>query len=139
MSDIFPPKKRSWIMSRVRSKNTTPERMVRSLVYRMGYRYRLHRRDLPGIPDLVFSSKKKIIFVNGCFWHGHTCSRGSRQPKQNSKYWQEKIRKNRLRDDDNFVRLHELGWNVIVIWECELSSFEKLREKIATFLGSGNS
>jgi len=120
MTDVFPSEKRSWIMSRVREKNTSPEFKVRSLVHRLGYRFRLHRKDLPGKPDLVFPSRKKIIFVHGCFWHGHDCARGNRSPKTNTEYWVEKIRRNTERDACHQAELKAIGWDVLVVWECEL-------------------
>lgn len=136
MTDVFPSVKRSWIMSRVREKNTSPELKVRSLVHRLGFRFRLHRKDLPGKPDLVFSSRKKIIFVHGCFWHGHDCSRGEREPKSNTKYWVEKIQRNADRDARHQSELKALGWNVLVIWECELKDAETLSERLKSFLTS---
>ena len=136
MTDVFPRDKRSWIMSRVREKNTCPELKVRSLVHRLGYRFRLHRKDLPGRPDLVFPSRKKIVFVHGCFWHGHDCVRGHRVPKTNSKYWIEKIQRNMERDSKHQSILKAMGWNVMVIWECEVNNSGILEEKIDGFLSS---
>ncbi|HDR14899.1 MAG TPA: DNA mismatch endonuclease Vsr [Desulfobacteraceae bacterium] len=136
MTDVFPSEKRSWIMSRVREKNTSPELKVRSLVHRLGFRFRLHRKDLPGKPDLVFPSRKKIIFVHGCFWHGHDCSRGKREPKSNTEYWVEKIRRNTERDSRRQSELKALGWDVLVTWECELKDAETLSERLKSFLTS---
>jgi DNA mismatch endonuclease (patch repair protein) len=136
MTDVFPSEKRSWIMSRVREKNTSPEFKVRSLVHRLGYRFRLHRKDLPGKPDLVFPSRKKIIFVHGCFWHGHDCARGNRSPKTNTEYWVEKIRRNTERDACHQAELKAIGWDVLVVWECELKDAEAFSERLQSFLAS---
>jgi DNA mismatch endonuclease (patch repair protein) len=137
MMDIFPSEKRSWIMRQVREKNTSPELKVRSLVHRLGFRFRLHRNDLPGKPDLVFPSHKKIIFVHGCFWHGHNCARGHRAPKTNSEYWTEKIQRNTERDIKHQSDLKAMGWDSLVIWECEINNLKIVTEKIYGFL-SGN-
>jgi DNA mismatch endonuclease (patch repair protein) len=134
MTDVFSKEKRSWVMSRVRGKGTSPEIKVRSLTHRLGYRFRLHRKELPGKPDLVFPSRKKVIFVHGCFWHGHDCPRGKRIPKANSRYWIEKMRKNIERDAKNQVELQSLGWNVLVVWECEMKNLDKVACKINEYL-----
>lgn len=136
MTDIFPQAKRSWIMSRVRGKDTSAEIKVRSLTHRLGYRFRLHRKDLPGKPDLVFTSRKKVILVHGCFWHGHECARGARTPKTNSEYWIEKIRKNSERDLKNNGLLESLGWDVLTVWECETKDIMKLEQTINEFLSN---
>lgn len=125
---------RSRAMRAVKSKDTRPELALRSLVHRMGYRYRLHRKDLPGTPDLVFPSKRKVIFLHGCFWHGHTCKRGARIPKSNREYWLHKIKKNKARDETNITKLIEAGWKVLIVWECELRELEDLKNRIRTFL-----
>ena len=132
--DSLTPEQRSAQMAKVRSKDTKPEMFVRRLVHRMGYRYRLHRRSLPGKPDLVFGPRKKVIFVHGCFWHGHNCSLG-RIPKSRVDFWETKIRTNRSRDEANLARLEELGWKPLVIWECQLKKAEDLEIKIREFLG----
>lgn len=134
MTDVFPSDKRSWIMGRVREKNTSPELKVRSLVHHLGYRFRLHRKDLPGKPDLVFPSRNKIIFVHGCFWHGHDCARGHRVPKTNSEYWIEKIQRNMRRDSKHQSELKAMGWHVLVIWECEINNPKIVVGKIDEFL-----
>lgn len=121
-------------MSRVRGKDTSPEIIVRSLVHRLGYRFRLHRKDLPGKPDLTFPSRRKVIFVNGCFWHGHDCLRGDRKPKSNVEYWRKKIRRNNQRDEVNQKRLKKLGWEFLVIWECQIKDQEKLKTVLVSFL-----
>ena len=106
-------------MASVRSKDTKPEMRVRKTAHRMGYRYRLHRKDLPGKPDLVFSSRRIALFVHGCFWHGHPCKRGDRMPATNVDYWREKIARNQRRDTANRLLLRELGWTPVVVWECQ--------------------
>ena len=122
MADTVPPKRRSEIMSGIRSKGMKPEMTVRQLLHSMGYRYRLHRRDLPGKPDLVFPARRKVIFVHGCFWHQHADPRCRivRRPKSNRDYWLPKLERNVARDAENRARLEELGWEVLVIWECEV-------------------
>ena len=134
MVDPFTPEMRSWVMSRVRAEDTSPERVVRSLVHRLGFRYRLHRRDLPGKPDLVFSSRRKIVFVNGCFWHGHRCKRGNRMPRTNSSYWQRKLAKNIARDSLNRAKLKGLGWDMLTIWECQVRDRKELADMLMRFL-----
>ena len=112
---------RSRIMRAVKSRNTQPEMTVRRLVHSMGYRYRLHRKDLPGKPDLAFISRRKAIFVHGCFWHGHDCPRGAREPKTNRDYWIPKIARTRERDAATIERLLKMDWEALVIWECEIN------------------
>jgi len=138
MTDVFSTEKRSWIMSQVRSQDTSPEIKVRSITHRLGYRFRLHRKDLPGKPDLVFPSCKKVIFVHGCFWHGHGCSRGGRIPKTNTKYWIDKISKNVERDQKNKVALKSLGWEILIIWECDLKDPEKVMLNIDEYLSENH-
>ena len=128
------PETRSRIMRAVKGQNTTPELVVRRLVFALGYRYRLHRKDLPGKPDLVFPGLRKIIFVHGCFWHGHTCSRGARIPQNNRQYWVQKIERNVIRDRKNRAALKKLGWDVHIIWECKLKDLGKLQSSIGRFL-----
>lgn len=127
---------RSQIMRAVRSKDTAPEMIVRRLLHGMGYRYRLHQRELPGNPDLVFPSRHKIVFVNGCFWHGHDCLRGARKPKDNSDYWCAKIGRNVERDSDNLQALQSAGWQVLTVWECETLKTRRhtLEENLKSFL-----
>ena len=131
--DRLTVERRSWLMGRVGSKNTTPELAVRRLVFSMGYRYRLHDIRLPGKPDLVFSGRRKVIFVNGCFWHGHKRCRYARLPKTNVDFWREKIERNRARDRKNKAQLTRLGWGVLVVWQCELRNIEKLSAKLYDF------
>ncbi len=136
MSDTFTREKRSSVMRAIKSKNTRPEMIVRRLVHAMGYRYRLHRRDLPGTPDLVFVGRKKIIFVNGCFWHGHAACKGGRIPKSNKSYWSSKINRNRERHVRAVAKLRRRGWGVMTIWECQTGSGGALTRKLRRFLGS---
>lgn len=126
---------RSEVMSRVRSKDTGAERAVRSLLHALGYRFRLHRKDLPGSPDIVLPGRKAVIFVHGCFWHGHGCKRGSRAPKTNADYWTKKLAGNVARDEKRQAELVGLGWRVLVVWECEIKA-EGLPDKLQAFLGS---
>lgn len=130
---------RSAIMRAVKSTDTTPEMIVRRLVHGLGYRYRLQRNDLPGKPDLTFVGRRKIVMVNGCFWHGHDCTRGARQPKSNSDYWKAKIGRNVARDAVNLAALQQLGWDVLTIWECETRTTDRsiLERRLHEFLTAG--
>ena len=128
------PATRRRTMQAVRSKDTGPELYVRRLLHGQGYRYRIHRKDLPGCPDLVFARMRKAIFIDGCFWHGHTCSRGRRVPKLNRDYWQRKIARNRARDGKTRGELRRLGWSVLSIWECELRNESKTLRRLTRFL-----
>jgi DNA mismatch endonuclease (patch repair protein) len=121
-------------MQAVKGKNTSPEMHVRRLLHKEGYRYRLHRKELPGCPDLVFSSKRKVIFVHGCFWHGHNCRRGARLPKSNTEYWRSKVSRNRTRDIAVGEWFGEFGWKVLVLWECELRDNAALLKRLNRFL-----
>lgn len=121
-------------MAAVHSKNTSPEMAVRRLIHSMGYRYRLHVKDLPGSPDLVFPSRRKVIFVHGCFWHRHSGCRRSTKPQSNTKFWEEKFRKTVIRDHKNHQLLRQSGWLILVIWECELKNFQKTTKMIVDFL-----
>ena len=132
--DNLTPEERSAQMARIRSKDTKPEMFVRRLVHRIGYRYRLHRKDLPGKPDLVFGPRRKVIFVHGCFWHGHDCNLG-RIPKTRVDFWEAKIHTNRRRDEAHLVKLREAGWESLVIWECQLRNVYDLENRIRKFLG----
>lgn len=118
MTDVHTPEQRSFNMSRIGSKNTKPEMIVRKIVHGMGYRYRLHRKDLPGKPDLVFPSRRKIIFVHGCFFHLHDCRYGQVVPKTNAEFWKKKRTSNVERDKKNEAELKSAGWNILVVWEC---------------------
>lgn len=128
------PALRSRIMRAVKSKDTSPELKVRSLLHRAGYRFRLHNKALPGNPDLVFPGRHAILFVHGCFWHGHSCKRGARSPKSNADYWAQKIAKNRKRDIKHRAALRSAGWRVFTVWECELNDSALLR-RLAKMLG----
>lgn len=130
---------RSAVMRAVKGRNTAPELLVRRLLHSLGYRFRLHRRDLPGKPDLVFPIRRKAIFVHGCFWHGHDCPRGARVPKENRDFWMAKIARNRQRDKTNLRGLQEQGWQALVLWECELKDEAALRRRLADFLGAAAS
>lgn len=121
-------------MRRVPSRNSSAEMRVRRLLTRMGLRYRLHRKDLPGQPDIVFIGRRLVIFVHGCFWHGHDCARGARAPKANAEYWQAKIQRNRDRDARVQADLVTRQWRVEVVWECELKDEDALRRKLASSL-----
>jgi DNA mismatch endonuclease (patch repair protein) len=134
MTDTFTPEMRSSIMRSVKARATGPEMKVRRLVWNLGFRYRLHAKDLPGKPDLVFRGRRKVIFVHGCFWHGHDCKRGSRVPVANSEYWRAKVAGNAARDAESCRRLQEAGWESLVIWECQLRDMEALSTKIKRFL-----
>jgi DNA mismatch endonuclease (patch repair protein) len=108
--------------------------IVRRLAHALGYRFRLHRADLPGKPDLIFPSRRKIIFVHGCFWHGHDCVRGSRKPKSNLDYWKLKLERNKERDSENIAQLEMKGWLIMAVWECETKDQEILKERLLSFL-----
>jgi DNA mismatch endonuclease, patch repair protein len=131
--DTLTPAERSAVMRRVRAKDTKPEMAVRSMVHRLGFRYSLHRRDLPGHPDLVFPARGCVIFVHGCFWHGHTCRAGRNRPSSNQSYWIAKLNRNQARDAASRRRLRNLGWQILVVWECELKDSDRLRARIARF------
>lgn len=133
MADVLSPEQRKHNMSRIRGKDTKPEMVIRRLVHSMGYRYRLHRRDLPGTPDLVFSSAKKIINVHGCYWHRHSCRFGVVMPATNAEFWEKKRSETVARDARNDALLKKRGWAVMAVWECELKSRE-LRNRIRRFL-----
>ena len=125
-------------MASIRQMNTAPEMAVRRGLHGMGYRYGLHRRDLPGRPDLVFASRRKVIFVHGCFWHGHNCRKG-RLPTSRVDYWREKIETNRARDAKNVGDLEAKGWDVYIVWECETADTEKLVRRLVRFLDGDHS
>lgn len=133
-TDVFSPDERSAVMRRVKGQNTTPELKLRKLLTRLGLRYRLHRKDLPGSPDLAFMGRKVAIFMHGCFWHGHDCRRGARQPKANADYWTAKIGRNRARDAASLAALEALGWQAVVIWECELKDEAAVEARLRDLL-----
>ncbi|MVA96664.1 DNA mismatch endonuclease Vsr [Nitratireductor sp. CAU 1489] len=131
--DTRSPEQRKRIMRAVKSKNTGPEITVRRLLHAMGYRFRLHRKDLPGKPDIVFPSRTKVIFVHGCFWHGHGCSKG-RPPKSRLDYWLPKLEQNARRDRTKTEQLAAAGWDVLVVWQCELKELEELATRLQDFV-----
>jgi DNA mismatch endonuclease (patch repair protein) len=122
------------IMRAIKSRNTAPELFLRKLAHSMGYRFRLHRKDLPGTPDLAFPRLRKAIFVHGCFWHSHDCGQGARLPKQNRSYWKKKLTRNTERDEAAHKALTALGWTVTVFWECELKNQERTERRLRNFL-----
>jgi DNA mismatch endonuclease, patch repair protein len=125
---------RSRIMRAVKSRDTGPELAVRRLLHAMGYRFRLHRSDLPGKPDIVLPGRQKVIFVHGCFWHGHSCARGAREPLNNASYWRAKIERNRTRDSACLLQLRAIGWKTLVIWECQLKGEARIKTRLRRFL-----
>ncbi len=132
MTDTFDPRMRSWIMSRVMSRGTTPERRVSEALKTAGLRFSMHREDLPGNPDFVFNRRRIAVFVNGCFWHWHGCAR-CRMPSANKRYWKHKIKKNVARDKKHRSELHRLGWRYLTIWECSLDAgIARCIRKLAT-------
>lgn len=135
MSDVLTPEQRQLNMSRIRGKDTRPEMVVRSMVHRMGYRYRLHCSNLPGKPDLVLVRHRKIIFVHGCFWHMHKCRYGRVIPKTRAEFWQNKRLANVARDKRNLAKLKRAGWQVLVVWECWTRDLDMLRRRLEAFLG----
>lgn len=139
LMDTRTPEQRRRIMQSVRQKNTGPEQVIRKALFAAGFRYRLHRKDLPGSPDIVFPAQKKAIFVHGCFWHGHGCAKG-RPSKSRIEYWGAKIEANRIRDDRNLSSLKALRWEVLVVWQCELADFPTAFNRITNFVeGLSNS
>lgn len=135
MADHVTADRRSYIMSMVRQKDTKPELALRRALHRLGYRFRLHRRDLPGSPDLVFPSRKKVVFVHGCFWHGHGCKWGQ-LPKSRPVYWKPKIETNRERDKRVLTELRDAGWEPLVVWQCEMRDIEGAVDRVEAFLRS---
>lgn len=129
------PQQRSALMSRIRAKDTKPEMAVRSILHRLGYRFRLHAKNLSGRPDIVLPRHKKIVLVQGCFWHGHSCRLASK-PKSNRDYWREKIKGNRARDRRTTTALLEDGWQVLEVWECEVRAMDGLVEKLQCYMQS---
>lgn len=134
MTDFVSPARRSEIMSGIRAKGSKPEMAVRRLVHSLGYRYRLHRSDLPGTPDMVFPSRRKVIFVHGCFWHQHPGCKKSGIPKSNQEYWAPKLARNAERDREHHFQLQKMGWDVLVVWECSIRSRENVTLAIRRFL-----
>ena len=122
-------------MRAIRKTDTKPEMQVRSMLHRLGYRYRLHDRGLPGTPDLVFSGARKVVFVHGCWWHRHDCALGKKQPRSNIDYWLPKLARNATRDRANIAALEAIGWRVFVVWECELDRAETVQDRLVRSLG----
>lgn len=138
MVDTISPDRRSQNMRRIRSKDMAPELQVRRLLFRLGYRYRLHRKSLPGHPDIIFPSQKKVIFVHGCFWHQHLdpgC-KITRVPKSRLEYWIPKFERNRLRDKESLALLSEIGWRALVVWECQVTNEARLASLLIQFLNT---
>ena len=127
-TDRISKEHRSWNMSRIRSKNTKPELKVRSILHQMGYRFRLHKKDLPGLPDIVLSKHHMVIFVHGCYWHRHTGCKYAYTPKSRVEFWDSKFKQNIMRDKEARKQLEALGWKVITIWECETANSDLLKE-----------
>jgi len=136
VTDVFSPQKRSSVMRTVKSRDTGPEKTIRRILTKLGARYRLHRKDLPGNPDVVMPGRRLALFVHGCFWHGHDCARGARAPKQNAAYWQAKIGRNRARDETSTAALEAAGWRVETIWECDLKDEAALTERLRALLAA---
>lgn len=134
MPDIFSKERRSRIMSRIAGSNTRPEIVVRKLLHGMGYRFRLHDKKLPGKPDIVLPRHRKVIFVHGCFWHGHLGCRRSKLPSSNVEFWGRKIAGNIERDKKNLETLAVLGWKVLIVWSCQMGKVEPLKEKLKGFM-----
>lgn len=134
MADFMSPERRSAHMAKIRSKDTKPEIMLRRMLHRDGLRYRLHDRRLPGKPDLVFAGRRKVIFVNGCFWHGHDCPVGSRLPKSNTEFWADKRLRNQERDAKQRIQLVDQGWAYLDVWECEVLADEDIVRHVRLFL-----
>ena len=124
---------RSENMRRIKGKNTSPELAVRRMIFRLGYRYRIHRGDLPGKPDIVFGKLRKVIFVNGCFWHSHCCQK-AHHPKTNEAYWSPKLKRNKARDARHLEELRIAGWEVLTIWECQLNNMDSTEQRVIRFL-----
>jgi DNA mismatch endonuclease, patch repair protein len=134
MADVFSSEKRSWIMARVHSKNTTPEITVRQVLRSLGFRYTLNSARLPGKPDIVISKQRKLIFVHGCFWHQHKGCKASERPVSNIEYWNQKLDKNIIRDKKNLSMLKKSGWDVLIIWECQIKKPGILNRKLVNFM-----
>ncbi len=135
MVDSLTAEQRHLVMSHIRSKDTKPEMLVRRLLFALGYRYRLHASDLPGTPDLIFRGRHQAIFVNGCFWHSHSCRNGSHKPATNADFWQAKRERTVERDAQALAGLVDLGWSTFTVWECELRDPESVAASLQHFLG----
>jgi len=137
VTDNHTPQQRSANMRAVRSKNTAPEKVVRSLLHRLGFRFRLHQKDLAGTPDIVFRGSKRLLFVHGCFWHGHACRRG-RPPASNIEFWHQKISANKMRDARALKLLRGQGWKVMTVWDCQTRNSLLLEKRLSRFLNESN-
>jgi DNA mismatch endonuclease (patch repair protein) len=135
MADIYPSRKRSEIMSHIRAAGTKPELIVRKVAHNLGYRFRLHQKNLPGKPDIVFAQHRKIILVHGCFWHSHKICGKAKRPVTNKTFWNRKLSRNVERDKENVDALGKAGWELLVIWECETKDRYLLADKISSFMG----
>jgi DNA mismatch endonuclease, patch repair protein len=135
MTDRLSPEARSALMANIRDKDTQPELAVRRLLHRLGYRFHVHHRSLPGSPDLAFTARRKVVFIHGCFWHYHDGCRFAHVPKSRSDYWCTKFDKNRARDERNLSALRESGWESFIVWECQLADRAALAERLLAFLG----
>lgn len=138
MTDIFSKDKRRKIMSKIRAKNTKPELIVRKYLFSKGYRYRLNVKSLPGSPDIVLKKIRTVIFINGCFWHGHTPCNLYKVPKTNTEWWKEKIERNKARGYKKSMELRQMGWHVITIWECQLRTHTRIQTLYALDLALSN-
>ncbi len=132
--DRLTKERRSWNMSRIRNKDTTPEKAVRSALFKLGFRFRLHQKDLPGKPDIVLKKYKAVIFVNGCFWHRHYGCKYAYNPKSRVQFWEKKFEQNVIAQEKAVHELDQMGWGVLVIWECELANLELVEQKLTLFL-----
>lgn len=137
MTDVFTEEKRSWIMSRIKGRNSKPELEVRKLLFANGFRFRLHVKDLPGKPDIVLPKYRTVIFVHGCFWHGHTGCKRAILPSTNEEFWKQKIEKNIQRDKVATMALKRLGWRIIVVWDEELKDKNRLANRLKRLLSKG--
>ena len=137
--DTLTPERRSWNMSRIRGRDTRPERLVRSLLHRMGYRFRLYRKDLPGRPDIVLPRYRTVVMVHGCYWHRHPACHLAYTPKSNREFWEKKFARNVCRDSLQYEELRAMGWRVIVVWECETKNLQALSGRLLQNLDSSGS
>jgi DNA mismatch endonuclease (patch repair protein) len=135
VTDWLTTEQRRRVMQAIKGKDTGPELTVRRIVHRLGYRYRLHKKGLPGRPDLVLAPRKKVIFVHGCFWHAHDCGHG-RMPESRQEYWVPKLIGNKERDQANVAKLEEMGWKVLTVWECEIKNTAELVDRLTAFLSA---
>ena len=134
MADTLTPQQRRKCMAAIRGKDTKPERIVRSVLYRLGYRFRLHAAMLPGHPDIVLPCLRAVVLVHGCFWHSHTCKRGRSTPASNIAFWRKKRAANKVRDQRNLAALRRDGWRVFVVWECQTADLVGVGERLSSFL-----